>query len=189
MVMKAGFVALCVLPLSAHAGVLTVSYKGTVHWADPGAPYSIGDTVSGTLLIDTLLMGPDLDLQDPNAGVYGSDPAHLPTTNFVTGFANSLPANDSIYVRNDLLQLNGLTDTYQISDNGAFGTPSFEQVNLYAVLPAGTFHDDRGDQTFEAVSRTLGDLVGTIAWGWEETRRQVDFYMSSMSVKPGRCRA
>jgi hypothetical protein len=187
--MKAGFVALCVLPLGAHAEVLTVSYQGTVYHADAGAPYAIGDTVSGTLLVDTLLMGRDLDILDPNTGVYGAVPAYVPTANFVTGFANSLPAGDSIYVRNDFLQLNGLTDTYQIIDNGAFGTSSFEHVSLYGTLPAGTFDDDRGDQTFTAISRALGDLVGTIAWGWEQTRRQVDFYLSSLSVRPGRCRA
>jgi len=185
--MKAGLLLLCVLPLAAHGGVLTVDYEGTVYWADPGAAYEIGDTISGTLLVDTLLMGPDLDLLDPNAGVYGAAHGNLPSMDFVTGFATGLPVHDSIHVLRDLESPNGSWDTYQIVDASAFGTPSFEHLVLHASLPGGTFDDDGGVQIFEAVSQGLGELVGVLSVGWEGTRRQVDFYLSRLSVKPGRC--
>jgi hypothetical protein len=185
--MKLGVFLLGVLPLSAYGQVLTVSYRGTVYHADDGAPYGIGDTVAGTLLVDRLLMGPDLAPLDPNTGIYGAD-SRLPTANFVTGFATGMPANDSIYVRNDFDYLNGhRVDTYQIVDNSGWGTSSYMHLLLAADLPATTFDDDAGDQTFDAISRSLGDLVGTIGWGFEESWRQVDFYLSSFSVRPGRC--
>jgi hypothetical protein len=185
--MKAGLVILCALPFSTHAALLTVEYEGTVYSADAGTPYQIGDTVSGRLFVDTLLMGPDLDPLAPNNGVYGADPRNVPKTDFVTGFADGLPAYDSIYIRNDFEQLNGFTDTYQITDASAFGTPSFKELTLYADLPAATFANDRGAQVFDVVSRTRGDLLGTFASGWDESRRQVDLYLSRLSVKPGRC--
>lgn len=185
--MKAKWVLLCVLPVGAQAGVLTVSYEGTVYSADAGAGYEIGDTISGSLVIDTLLMGPDLDLLNPNAGVYGTAQSNVPSLNFVTGFAAGLPAGDSIHVFNDLQQPGGLFDTYQIVDASAFGTPSFQHLALFAAVRADTFDDDGGSQIFEAVSQSLGDLVGVVSTGWDATRRQVDFYLSRLSVKPGRC--
>lgn len=187
--MKAGLLVLCVLPLGAHAQIFTVEYEGTVYSADAGAPYEIGDTVSGRLFLDTLLMGRDLDPLDRNQGFYGSHPDKLPSTDFVTGFAKGLPAYDSLSVRNDFRfeTSNDPVDTYQIRDESAFGTARFMHLLLYADLPPTTFDDDRGDQTFDAVSKTLGDMVGTLAWGWGETRRQVDFFLSRFSVKPGRC--
>jgi hypothetical protein len=185
--MKVGLLALCVLPLSALGQSLTVRYEGTVYWADDGAPYEIGDSVSGTLLIDRLLLGPDLYPLDPDRGAYGADLPSLPTANFVTGFATGVPANDSLYIGDDFQHLNGVSDTYQILDQSGFGTSSFMHLVLAGYLPSTTFADDDVSQTFEAVSQALGDLVGTLAWGWEASRRQVDFYLSRLSVKADRC--
>jgi hypothetical protein len=185
--MKAKWVLLSVLPVGAHAGVLTVSYEGTVYSADAGAGHEIGDTISGTLLIDTLLMGPDLALLDPNASLYGAADSNIPSIDFVSGFATGVPSHDSISVRNDFQHPGGLFDTYQIVDASAFGTPSFQHLVLHATLPADSFDDDDGVKIFEAISQGLGDLGGTLSRGWDATRRQVDFHLSRLSVKPGRC--
>ena len=68
--------ALLCTPLVANAQTLLVEYQGTVSSVDRAQlaeplPYSVGDAISGTLIIDISLAPPDKLAGDPQIGRYG----------------------------------------------------------------------------------------------------------------------
>ena len=87
---------LLVLPFAANGETLYVQYEGRVLNIDerdgPVEGYEIGDSVSGTLLIDTLLATPNL-VSPPAAEILHYGGSHEGATNFVMGFArDGMPA-------------------------------------------------------------------------------------------------
>jgi hypothetical protein len=139
------------LPLSAHAIPISVSYEGTVSgaWGD-GAGYSIGDSITGTLYIETDFAPADYD-PTPDASNYYN--AGTGNSNFVTGAA---AAGNSSYDQVQLYDNYFGQDIFYVIDyenEYGFGFSRTDYVYLYAVSALVDFVSGAGLlQTFDVTN-------------------------------------
>jgi hypothetical protein len=188
--------ALLCTPLVSNAQRLLVEYQGTVSSVDRAQlaeplPYSVGDAISGTLIIDTSLAPPDKLAGDPHIGRYGS-----PGVDFILG--PTRPAGpgtgDLALVYDDWVTAsNGPAphDGILIRDQSIGTEGEFNLVlGLLRPSPLGQlFVNDGLAQSF-AVERDPGtSLWGYIERGFGEFFRAVHFTLDRFSVTPGVCRS
>ena len=190
--------ALFCLPFTANAEKLLVEYTGTVSSIERGSssaeipPYSIGDSILGSLIIDIALAPTDEVVDDRRVGRYGSS-----GLDFILGPPHPAgrrgPA-DFVVVYDDWEWESpgaALEDGIVINDS-SFGTDGdynlllgMQRPNLFGQL----FSDDALSQSF-VVERDAGtNLWGFIERGFGELWNVVNFTLDRLSVKPGVCRA
>lgn len=182
---------------TANAEKLLVEYTGTVSSIELGSslaeipPYSIGDSIFGSLIIDTALAPTDEVADDRRVGRYGSSldfilgPPH-PTdrrgpADFVVVYddwewpSTGAPLEDGIVINDSSIGSDG-------DYNLLLG---LQRPNLFGQL----FSDDALSQSF-VVERDAGtNLWGFIERGFGELWNMVNFTLDRLSVKPGVCRA
>jgi hypothetical protein len=191
-------VALLCAPCALNAQQLLVEYQGTVSSVDraelaEALPYAVGDSISGRLIIDTRLVPPDNEADDPRIGRYSSGSAGLdfilgPTRPAGPGTGDLLlvyddwdssstgaATQDGIFIRDQ-----------SIGTDGEFSVAlGMQRPNLLGQL----FFNDGPTQSF-AVERESGmDLWGYIERGFGELWRAVHFTLDRFSVTPGVCRS
>jgi len=100
------------MSLSANAIVLEVNYEGTISsLLDDNIGYSVGDSIFGTLLINTDFAPVDADLSN-STGSYSLN--NSTNTEFVTGaIANGTRSKDSVTVVDDA---NSSTDSFDVKN-------------------------------------------------------------------------
>ncbi len=189
--------ALLCTPLAAHTQQLVVQYEGTVSSIDRASlaespPFSIGDSVRGTLRIQPGRAPTDALPDDPQIGRYDGGVGF----NFITGTrppTGGKPA-DAVIVYNDwdppstgAAQEDGITiiDTW-LAPN--------DQLNVLLglqrpVTGGQLFSTDALEQSFDVEAEPGTKLWGYIERGLCEFRRVVNFTLSRLSVTPGACRA
>jgi len=189
---------LCV-PCGAQSQQLFVEYQGTVSSIDRGSlaetpPYSIGDAIRGTLIIDTALAPPDELGGDARIGrYYGGSPGidFILGPSHTTGRARS--SGDLLLVRNDWQASAGAAreDGLIIRDR-SIGTDGnydlllgLQRPNLLGQL----FGNDSLAQSFDVESEPGTSLWGYIEQGFGEFWQAVHFTLDRFSVTPGVCRA
>jgi hypothetical protein len=166
------------LPLTALAEKVYVQFDGIVVPSNSPmrAGYNIGDLVSGTLLIDSLLAPqPRVDLD--RFAYYGSP--RPPEKSFISGFAGDKQPRDFVLLDAGRGPFAGLNDI------------AIQDANPYRTL----FVRARSDlvsldlvQTFDLQQEEdNGELFGWFEWGRELIER-VHFRMTRFSMTPGRCR-
>ena len=205
--MKIGVAAVALIvcwPASADLiDFLRVRYEGTVSSVSEAFPeYSVGDRLSGTLLVDLRRAPPDAE-EDPRWGAYVNFPS-VGDSRFVTGYAASRGFSaDSVLVMNGL---DGPTDRFIVEDS-QFGLDAladgrarrFEDSIWVSTQQNLDFLDDvdivqsfdlRGsDVGLGRLSRTRElyedgkAVLGSLLQG------TVEFVMHRFSVRPGRCSA
>jgi hypothetical protein len=197
---KSIIAALVCIPFAAHAQKLFVEYEGTVSSIERGSslaeipPYTIGESITGTLVIDTARAPRDAVPSDPQVGRYywGS-----PGLDFVLGPAHSAGRGDADFVlvydnwdppSTGAPQEDGITiNDSSIGTDGDFNLLlGLSRPNLLGQL----FANDSLEQSF-VVEREAGTtLWGYIERGFGEFRRIVNFALDRISVTPGGvCRA
>jgi hypothetical protein len=192
--------ALFCVPFSASAAKLLVEYTGTVSSIELGSslaeipPYSIGDSIFGSLIIDTALAGTDEVADDARVGrYYGGSPG----LDFILGAQHPAgprgPA-DFMVVYDDWewpWAVGAREDGVVINDS-SFGTDGDFNLLLGMQRPhllGQLFSDDSLSQSF-VVEREAGtNLWGFIEHGFGEFWNLVNFTLDRLSVKPGVCRA
>ena len=202
--MKIGVAAVALIvcwPASAALiDFLRVRYEGTVSSVSDALPeYSVGDRLSGTLLVDLRRAPPDAEA-DPGRGVYVNFPS-VGDSRFVTGYAPSRG-----FSADSVLVTNGPTDRFIVEDS-QFGLAAladgraryFEDSIWVSTQQNLDFLDDvdivqsfnlRGsDVGLGRLSRTRElyedgkAVLGSLLQG------TVEFVMQRFSVRPGRCSA
>lgn len=187
---------LCV-PFAANAGKLIVDYEGVVssiERASPLAeapPYSVGDPIKGTLIIDTAFAPADELADDPTIGrYYGGSPG----LDFILGAPHPRgngPA-DLLLVYNDweppstgAPREDGLViKDSSVGRDGEFNLLlGFRRPNSSGQ----TFADDSLPQTVVVESESGTSLWGYIEQGFGELRSVVDFTLTRLSVAPRAC--
>jgi hypothetical protein len=182
---------------------LRVRYEGTVSSVSDAFPeYSVGDRLSGTLLVDLRRAPADAEA-DPRWGAYVNFPS-VGDSRFVTGYAPSRGFSaDTVLVTNGL---NGPTDTFTVEDS-QFGLSDlgdgwarrFEDSIWVSTRQNLDFLDDvdivqsfdlRGpDVGLGMLSRTRELYEGGKAVLDSLLQGTVEFVMQRFSVRPGRCSA
>jgi hypothetical protein len=190
--------ALCCIPFVADAQHLLVEYEGTVSSIERATslaetpPYSIGDPIKGSLIVDTTLAPRDRLPDDRQIGRYYDD---SPGLDFILGPAQSTgraPA-DFVVVYDDWEPPSGGTsreDGIVINDS-SFGTDGDFNVLLGLQRPnllGQLFSDDGLVQSFDARPEPGVTLWGYIERGFGELWRIVNFTIDRFSVTPGVCR-
>jgi len=189
--------ALCCIPFVADAQQLLVEYEGTVSSIERGSslaetpPYSIGDPISGSLIVDTTLAPRDRLPDDRQIGRYYDD---SPGLDFILGPAQSAgraPA-DFVVVYDDWEPSSGASreDRIVINDS-SFGTDGDFNVLLGLQRPnllGQLFSDDGLVQSFDVRPEPGMTLWGYIERGFGEFWRVVDFTVDRFSVTSGMCR-
>jgi len=186
--------ALLCVPSAATAQQLLVEYQGTVSSVDraplaEAPPYSVGDSITGSLIIDTRLAPPD-KAGDPQIGRYGS-----PGLDFILGprEPGAPGSGDLLLVYNDwdssstgTAQDGVLIRDQSIGTDGEFTMVlGMQRPNVLGQI----FENDGPVQSF-AVEREPGmDLWGYIERGFGELWRAVHFTLDRFSVTPGVCRS
>jgi hypothetical protein len=188
--------ALLCTPLVANAQSLLVEYQGTVSSVDRAQlaeplPYSVGDAISGTLIIDTSLAPPDKLAGDPQIGRYGGA-----GMDFILG--PTRPAGpgtgDLALVYDDWVSTsNGPTphDGILLRDQ-SIGTEGEFNVVLGMLRPntlGQLFVNDGLAQSFAVEQQSGTTLWGYIERGFGEFFRAVHFTLDRFSVTPGVCRS
>jgi hypothetical protein len=189
--------ALLCTPFLADAQTLLVEYQGTVSSVDraplaEAVPYSVGDSISGTLIIDAALAPLDKLPGDPRIGRYSGG---TPGVDFILG--PTRPAGpgtgDLLLVYDNWASPSGSAapqDGILIRDQ-SIGTEGEFNVVLGMLRPnllGQLFFDDGPVQTF-AVEREPGtSLWGYIERGFGELWRAVNFTLDRFSIRPGVCR-
>ena len=191
--------ALFCVPFAANAGKLVVDYAGTVSSIDRASsladtpPYSIGDPISGRLVIDTAFAPQDRLAGDSTIGrYYGGSPG----LDFILG-ATHPPGNgpaDLLLVYNDWeppstgapRQDGIIINDSSVGIDGAFNLLlGFQRPN-----PLGqVFADDSLSQSFVVEREPGTNLWGYIERGFGEFWNVVDFTLDRLSVTPGVCRS
>jgi hypothetical protein len=193
---------LCVafaIPFAANAGKLVVDYAGVVSSIDRTSsladtpPYSVGDPITGRLIIDTALAPTDRVASDPTIGrYYGGSPS----LDFILGAphprgnasadlflvyndwdppSTGAPREDGIIIKDS----SGSID-------GAFNLLlGFRRPNPLGQVLA----DDSLSQSFVIERESGTNLWGYIERGFGEFRNVVDFTLDRLSVTPLVCRA
>jgi len=189
--------ALLCVPSAASAQTLFVEYEGTVSSIERGSslaeipPYSIGDTIRGSLIVDLTLAPRDVHPDDPQIGRY-FEPS--PGLDFILGPAQSAgrAPEDFVIVYDDWEPSTGASrqDGIVINDS-SFGRDGdfnlvlgLERSNLLGHL----FSDDGIAQSFDVRPEPGVNLWGHIERGFGELWRIVNFTLDRFSVTPGVCR-
>jgi hypothetical protein len=181
--------------LAANAETLLVEYQGTVSSVDQGleadAPgHAVGDSITGSLLIDLTLAPPDAVAGDPSIGRYGS-----PGIDFILGPRppNAPGTGDLLLVYDDwagspdgLAPYDGfLVRDQSIGVDGNFNLVlGMQRPNLLGQL----FADDSLAQSFDLQPDPGTNFWGFIERGFGELWSVVNFTLDRFSVKPGACR-
>ena len=172
------------LPFVARAETLYVQYEGQVLNLDerggPVVGYRIGDRVSGTLLIDTLLATPNIIAPPPHEILhYGG--SHEGLTNFVTGFARGgVPAADFVGIERGPMG----TIRYDVVD-GPYPRDSGRTISISASSP--NIKEVALSQTIDVKQEEPGSILrGAILLG--KGAGDVLLRLTRMSVTPGQCR-
>jgi hypothetical protein len=196
---KSIIAALVCLPLTVHAEQLLVEYAGTVSSIERGSsmaeqpPYSVGDSITGTLLIDTVLAPRDTASDDPHVGRYYRS---SPGLDFILGPAQApgRGSADRVLVHDDWdpLSTGAPREDGMIIKDSSIGEDGEFNLLLGLSRPNSLgqiFSNDSLAQTL-AVERAPGtNLWGHIERGFGEFWRIVNFTLDRLSVKPGACRA
>ena len=190
-------VLVCV-PLTAQAGTLLVEYEGTVSSIERGSslaetpPYSIGDAISGRLVIDLTSAPADRNADSTVGRYYGGSPgldfilgpAHQPgrgDADFAVIYDNWLPPSTGAS-REDGMIVNDSS----IGTDGDFNLLlGLSRPNLLGQL----FSSDALRQSFVIEDEPGTTLWGHIEQGFGEFWRVVNFTLGRLSVTPGVCRA
>jgi hypothetical protein len=188
------------MPLAAGAQNLLVEYEGTVSSIERGSslaetpPYSIGDPIRGSLLIDAALAPRDSLADDPQVGRYYDESAGV---DFILGPAQSAdraPA-DFVLVYDDWEppSTGASREDGIIINDSSFGTDGDFNVLLGLQRPnvlGQLFSDDGLLQSFEVTPEPGTSLWGYIERGFGEFWRIVNFTVErfSVTVTPGVCR-
>jgi hypothetical protein len=192
--------ALVCLPFTANAEKLLVEYAGTVSSIELGSslaeipPYSIGDSITGSLIIDIALAPTDAIAGDRRVGRYEGDDSGL---DFILGTRHPpglRAATDFVVVYDDWEwpSTGGPVEDGIVINDSSFGTDGdfnmllgMQRPNLFGQL----FSDDALSQSF-VVERAVGTkLWGFIEHGFGELWNMVNFTLDRLSVRPGVCRA
>jgi hypothetical protein len=192
--------ALFCLPFTANAEKLVVEYTGTVSSIERGSslaetpPYSIGDAIAGSLIIDIALAPLDLVSDDRRVGRYSGDGTAL---DFILGAQHPSglrAAGDFVVVYDDWEwpSTGGPLEDGIVINDSSFGTDGdfnmllgMQRPNLFGQL----FSDDSLSQSF-VIEREAGtNLWGFIERGFGELWNIVNFTLDRLSVRPGVCRA
>ena len=189
-------VSLFCIPLAANAGKLIVDYEGVVSSIERASlaespPYSVGDPIKGTLIIDTAFAPADELADDPTTGrYYGGSPG----LDFILGAPHPRgngPA-DLLLVYNDWEPPSAgepREDGLVIKD-GSVGTEGEFTLLLGFRRPnsAGqVFTDDSASQSFVVEPESGTTLWGYIEQGFGELRSVVDFTLTRLSMAPRVC--
>jgi len=181
----------------ANAGKLVVEYTGTVSSTDRGSslaeppPYSVGDPITGSLIIDTAFIPTDGVADDRTVGRYHGGSAAL---DFIFG-ATHPPGNapaDLLVVYDDWMPSAGKPreDGIVINDSSGGGDDKFNLV-LGFRRPNSlgqVFADDSSSQSFVVEGEPGTTLWGYIEQGFGEFWSVVDFTIDRLSVTPRVCR-
>jgi hypothetical protein len=194
---KSIIAALACAPLTAHAGTLLVEYEGTVSSIDRGSslaetpPYSIGDAISGRLVIDLTLAPADRNT-DPTVGRYY---AGSPGLDFILGPAQQPgrgPADFAVVYDNWQPSTGAPREDGMIINDSSIGTDGDFNLLLGLSRPnliGQLFSSDSLRQSFVVDSKPGTTLWGSIEQGFGEFWRLVTFSLGRVSVTPGVCRA
>jgi len=188
--------ALLFAPLIAHAEKLVVEYAGVVSSVDRASslveppPYSVGDAITGSLIIDRALIPTDLVGNDSAVGRYAGGSSGL---DFIFGASHPRgnAPNDLLVVYNDWEPATGKPreDGIVINDSsvGADGkfnlVLGFRQPNSLGQV----FADDSPSRSFVVESQPGTTLWGYIEQGFGEFWSVVDFTIDRLSVTPRVC--
>jgi hypothetical protein len=190
--------ALLCVPCAANAQQLLVEYQGTVSSVDraelgEALPYAVGDSITGSLIIDPRLAPPDAQADDPRVGRYSSGSAGL---DFILG-----PTRPAGPGTGDLLLV---YDGWDAASTGAapqdgilirdqsIGTDGEFSVVLGMQRPNSLgqlFVNDGPTQSFAVEPESGMSLWGYIERGFGELWRAVHFTLDRFSVTPGVCRS
>jgi hypothetical protein len=192
--------ALFCLPFTANAETLLVEYTGTVSSIERGSslaevpPYSIGDSIAGSLIIDTTLASTDDVGDDNRVGRYYAGGSGL---DFILG-AEHPPGRrgpDDFVVVYDDWEWPDTGDPREdgiVINDSSFGADGdfnmllgLQRPNLLGQL----FSDDSLSQSFVVEREEGTKLWGFIESGFGELWSMVNFTLDRLSVKPGVCRA
>ncbi len=195
---KSIIAALVCMPLTAHAETLLVEYEGTISSIDraplaDAPPYSIGDPISGRLVVDLSLAPADRIAKDSTVGrYYGGSPG----LDFILGPAQQPgrgPADFAVVYDDWQPPSTGAPrEDGMIINDSSIGTDG--DFNLLLGLsrpnPLGQlFSSDSLRQSFVVESKPGTTLWGYIEQGFGEFWRVVNFTLGRLSVTPGVCRA
>jgi hypothetical protein len=173
-------IAAVVLPFGALAEKVFVEFEGIVVPGNaPQRPgYDIGDRVSGSLLIDTLL-APEPRVDPGRFAYYGSPrPAEK---NFITGWAG-----DTKQPRDAVLMDAGRATSVGSNDIAITDSDGHRTLFLFARSPLISLDLV---QAFDIQQEEDdGNLFGIFEWGRDLIER-AHFRMTRFSMTPGRCRA
>jgi len=180
----------------ANAGKLVVEYTGTVSSTDRGSslaeppPYSVGDPITGSLIIDTALIPTDGVANDPTLGRYHEGSSAL---DFIFGASHprgNAPA-DLLVVYNDWEPSPGKPreDGIVINDSsgGVDGRFNFVLGFRRPNSLGQVFADDSSEQSFVIESEPGTTLWGYIEQGFGEFWSVVNFTIDRLSVTPHVC--
>ena len=192
--------ALFCLPFAANAEKLVVEYSGTVSSIERNSslaeipPYSIGDSIFGSLIIDTAFAAADEVADDARVGRYYAGSSGL---DFILGAPHPTGQrgpDDFVVVYDDWEWpwATGVREDGIVINDSSFGPDGdynfllgLQRPNLLGQL----FADDALSQSF-VVEREAGtNLWGFIESGFGELWSIVNFTLDRLSVKPGVCRA
>jgi len=189
--------SLICLPFTANAEKLFVDYEGVVSSIDRGLaeapPYSVGDPIKGSLIIDTAFAPPDRVASDPTVGrYYGGSPS----LDFILGTPHPAgnASSDLLLVYNDWEPPStGASREDGIIINDSSGSTDGEFNLLLGFRrpnPLGqVFADDSPTQSFVVEPEPGTTLWGYIEQGFGELRTAVNFTLTHLSVTPHVCRA
>jgi hypothetical protein len=195
---KSIIAALVCAPLTAHAEKLLVEYAGTVSSVERGwlaelPPYSVGDTISGTLVLDLALAPTDRLPKNPQIGRYywGS-----PGIDFILGPPQP-PGRGSgdlalVYDNWDPPTTGASQEDGFIINDSSIGTDGEWNVLLGLSRPnplGQIFSSDSLKQSFVVESGPGTKLWGYVERGFGEFWRIVNFTLDRLSVTPGVCKA
>lgn len=182
--MKNVLLLLCALPLSTHATLLYVEFRGTVTSSDH-PDYVVGDPFSESYIVDTALAPPDSLPDSPIRSWYHEQPCGCPS-DFIRGSRDdpSLPGYDGGAVSRFVDGVSGIHDFYQLKNAYAIGTPERSWLWMVAELP-NLVSNDSLVQSFEISSpEGTSGVYGFLQIGVEAARRTVWFAADLFSVTP-----
>lgn len=172
-------IAAVVFPSGALAEKVFVEFEGiVVPGNDPQRPgYDIGDRVSGSLLIDTLL-APEPRVDPGRFAYYGwPRPAEQ---NFITGWAgNKKQPRDAVIMDAGWGPSVGSNDIQIIDSDGHRTLSLFARSPLISLDLVQTFDIQQEEDN--------GNLFGFFEWGRKLIER-AHFRMTRFSMMPKRCR-
>jgi len=193
--------ALFLVPLvpnaDANAEKLVVEYTGVVSSIDRASslaeppPYSVGDAITGSLIIDTAFLPTDRVANDPTLGRYYGGSSAL---DFIFGAPHPRgnTADDLLVVYDDWAPATGgpREDSIVINDSsgGVDGKFNFVLGFRRPNSSGQVFADDSFPQSLVVENEPGTTLWGYIEQGFGEFWSVVDFTIDRLSVTPQSCR-